>query len=100
MCDQIKFVVRRLAIPYLIIMASTLFPNVNSILSLIGGDICGVMLLILPVFFYNAAYVIRPSKKSRTFAMLVGYFVIGLTLPIGMCGLYQNMTKLMMPGEH
>jgi len=97
--ESLAFIVRRLSIPYAIVMASTLFPNVNSILSLIGGDICGVMLLILPVLFYKAAYVVRPSKKSRTLHMLVGYTLMAITIPIGMMGLYQNMTKLMGPEQ-
>ena len=93
--QKTKFVLVRLLIPYLIICLSTLFPDVNSILSLIGGDICGVLLIVLPVFFYRAAYVERPSKKSRIIQMLVGIFIVVCTLPIGVIGFYQNLRHLL-----
>ena len=47
------FYVRRLAIPFLIVSLSTLFPNVNLILSLLGGSVCGVFFIVMPVFFYR-----------------------------------------------
>lgn len=47
------FYVRRISIPFLIIAFSTLFPDVNMILSLLGGSICGVCFIVLPVFFYR-----------------------------------------------
>ena len=92
--DNFVFITRRLVIPYLIISLSTLFPNVNSILSLIGGDICGVLLIVLPVLFYRAAYIHRPSKKSRTLQSIIGIFIVCVTLPIGIIGIYQNMKAL------
>ena len=94
-CDGVIFTLRRLIVPYVIICLSTLFPDVNSILSLIGGDICGVLLIVLPIFFYRAAYIERPSKKSRVVAGLIGFGIVAITLPIGLIGIYQNVQALM-----
>jgi len=73
---------------------STLFPDINSILSLLGGDICGVLLIILPVFFYRAAYIDRPSKKSRILASLIGLLVVAIATPVGLIGVYLNLKSL------
>jgi len=62
--DQ-AFYLRRLIIPFAIIALSTCFPDVNVILSMLAGSFCGVLFIVLPVFFYRAAYVAKPSKKSR-----------------------------------
>ncbi len=56
------------------------------ILSLFAGSICGTILLILPVFFYRAAYITKPSKKDRSQNMILGYVVVVLSIPIGICG--------------
>ena len=52
-CTDFSFYFRRLSIPFGIIAMSTLFPDVNLILSLLGGSICGVCFIVLPVFFYR-----------------------------------------------
>ena len=49
----LMFYVRRLSIPFGIVAMSTLFPDVNLILSLLGGSICGVCFIVMPVFFYR-----------------------------------------------
>ena len=53
-CEQdAAFYIRRLTIPFAIIAMSTMFPDVNLILSLLGGSICGVFFIIMPVLFYR-----------------------------------------------
>ena len=47
------FYVRRISIPFVIIAMSSIFPDVNLILSLVAGSVCGVCFLVLPVFFYR-----------------------------------------------
>ena len=76
---------------------STLFPDINSILSLIGGDICGVLLIVLPVLFYRAAYIERPSKKSRIIPSLIGTIIMMIAIPVGLLGIYQNVNALIHP---
>lgn len=99
-CENLTFYVRRLAIPFGIIGLSTLFPNVNMILSLLAGDVCGVCLIVLPILFYRSAYIQRPSKKSRSLQIALGYLIILLTIPIGMTGIYLNMRQLLFGGQH
>ena len=89
------FYVRRLVIPFVIISLSTFFPNVNMILSLLGGSICGVCFIVMPVFFYKAAYVTRPSKKNRCCQVWLGNLIVAITLPIGILGVYLNLAKMM-----
>ena len=76
---------------------SSLFPNVNIILSLLGGSICGVVFIVMPVFFYKQAYITRPSKKSRVFQNTLGNVIVGVTIPIGLLGIYMNVSKMMLP---
>ena len=83
----------------MIIALSTLFPNVNLILSLIGGSICGVVFIVMPVFFYKAAYITRPSKKNRCVQNCLGNLIIAVTVPIGIMGVYLNLCKMMEPAE-
>ena len=52
-CSNMVFYIRRLSIPFCIVALSTIFPDVNLILSLLGGSICGVCFIIMPVFFYR-----------------------------------------------
>jgi len=92
------FYVRRLTIPFTIMVLSTLFPDVNTILSLVAGSICGVLLLVLPVFFYRAAYIEKPSKKNRYCTVMLGYLLVALTVPLGILGVYSNV-KIMMGGS-
>jgi len=92
------FYVRRLSIPFTIMFISTLFPDVNTILSLVAGSICGVFLIILPIFFYRAAYIERPSKKNRTCTVMLGYLLVACTIPLGILGVYSNV-KIMMGGS-
>lgn len=93
--SDIMFYVRRISIPYLIIAFSTLFPDVNMILSLLGGSVCGVCFIVLPVFFYRQAYIARPSKKDRRVALLFGWLIVIVTVPIGVVGVYLNLQKMM-----
>ena len=85
------FYFRRLTIPFIIIALSTLFPDVNLILSLLGGSICGVCFIVMPVFFYRAAYITRPSKKNRWCQIVIGNFIVAVTIPIGIMGVYMNL---------
>ena len=85
------FYVRRLAIPFLIVSLSTLFPNVNLILSLLGGSVCGIFFIVMPVFFYRAAYIARPSRKSRWLQVILGHLIVLVTIPIGVIGVFLNV---------
>ena len=76
---------------------STLFPDVNLILSLLGGSICGVCFIILPVFFYRQAYQARPSKKNRCLQIWIGNIIVAIALPIGILGVAMNVSKMMHP---
>lgn len=91
--------IKRLATPAVIMLTSTLFPDVNTLLSLVAGSICGVLLIVLPVFFYRAAYIDKPSKKNRTFTVAAGYLLVTLTLPLGMIGVYTNIKHMMAAPE-
>lgn len=93
-----SFYVRRLSIPFAIVVISCIFPDVNTLLSLVAGSICGVFLIVLPIFFYRAAYIEKPSKKNRTCTVLLGYLLVALTLPLGIIGVYSNI-KIMMGAE-
>jgi len=93
-CD-LAFYFRRLSIPFAIMVASTLFPDVNTLLSLVAGSICGILLIVLPVFFYRAAYIDKPSKKSRTCTVLLGYLLVACALPVGILGVYTNIRDIM-----
>lgn len=86
---------RRLGIPFSILAVSTLFPDVNTLLSLVAGSICGVLLIILPVIFYRGAYIDRPSKKNRTCTIMMGYLLVALTLPLMFIGVYTNVHNIM-----
>ena len=76
-------------------MLSTLFPDVNTILSLVAGSICGVLLIVLPVAFYRAAYIDKPSKKNRGCTIAAGYFLVACTLPLGIIGVYTNIQHIL-----
>ena len=89
------FYVRRVTIPIAIIAFSTFFPDVNLILSLLGGSICGVCFIVLPVLFYRQAYIVKPSKKDRRFHICLGYLIVLITVPIGVIGVYFNLLKMM-----
>ena len=91
------FYVRRLTIPFLIISLSTLFPNVNLILSLLGGSVCGVFFIVMPVFFYRQAYIARPSRKSRWLQSLLGHLIVLVTIPIGVIGVVKNVQRMLEP---
>jgi len=95
---NMSFYVRRLSIPFAIVVISCIFPDVNTLLSLVAGSICGVFLIVLPIFFYRAAYIEKPSKKNRTCTVLLGYLLVALTLPLGIIGVYSNI-KIMMGAE-
>ena len=68
-------------------------------LSLVAGSICGVLLIVLPVFFYHAAYIDRPSKKNRSCTVMLGYLLVALMLPLGFLGVYTNVRDIMSAGE-
>lgn len=72
-----------------------MFPDVNTLLSLVAGSICGVLLIVLPVVFYRGAYLDRPSKKNRTCTILMGNLLVALTLPLMFIGVYVNMKKIL-----
>jgi len=80
------FVAVRLGLPVFIVCVSTLFPDINILLSFLAGSICGTILLILPVVFYRKAYIERPSKKDRTWTMRFGYLLIATAIVIGIFG--------------
>ena len=88
------FCARRLSIPFAIIALSTLFPDVNIILSLLGGSICGVCFIVMPVLFYKQAYVTRPSKKNRWLEILLGNLILCVAIPIGILGVYMNIEQM------
>ena len=94
-----SFYVKRLVIPFVILMIASLFPDINTILSLVAGSICGVLLIVLPVFFYRGAYIDKPSKKDRTCTIIFGYLIVLIALPIGAFGVYHNI-KVMMGKGH
>ena len=93
------FYVRRLAIPFIIIALSTFFPNVNIVLSLLGGSVCGVFFIVMPVFFYRQAYIARPSRKSRWMQVILGNLIVFVTIPIGIIGVIKNVQR-MLESEH
>lgn len=99
---DLAFYFRRLSIPLAIIAMSTLFPDVNMILSLLGGSICGVCFIVMPVFFYRQAYLVRPSKKNRCCQIWLGNLIVAIALPIGFLGVALNVQKMMHPtaAEH
>ena len=89
------FYVRRLSVPFGIIALSTVFPNVNFILSLFGGSICGVCFIVMPVLFYRQAFlVVRPSKKDRRVQLCLGYMILAVALPVGILGVYANLKTM------
>ena len=94
-CSNLIFCIRRLSIPFAIIALSTLFPDVNMILSLIGGSICGVCFIVMPVLFYKRAYITRPSKKNRWIQNLLGNLILCIAIPIGILGVYTNIEQMM-----
>ena len=87
--------VRRVCTVMFILALSVIFPDINVVLSLFAGSICGTLLFILPVFFYHAAYVNRPSKKDRTLPLRVGYALVAIALPIGILGVIQNFSEIL-----
>ena len=93
-CSNLIFYVRRLSIPFAIIAMSSLFPDVNLILSLFGGSICGVCFIVMPVLFYKRAYVTRPSKKNRWLEVLLGNLILCIAIPIGILGIYMNVEMM------
>jgi len=95
-----SFYARRLIIPFAILVIACMFPDINTILSLVAGSICGVLLIVLPIFFYRAAYIKgkKPSKKNRTCTIFMGYLLVACTIPLGILGVYSNL-KIMMGSE-
>ena len=69
-----------------VLVLTIMLPDINTVLSLITGSICGSLLFILPVFFYRAAYFTRPSKKDRTMKLYMGYALVVVVIPIGIMG--------------
>ena len=65
---------------------TVIFPDINVVLSLFTGSICGTILFILPVIFYRAAFILRPSKKDRSCELWMGYVVALISIPIGILG--------------
>ena len=94
-----SFYVKRLTIPFVILMIASMFPDINTILSLVAGSICGVLLIVLPIFFYRGAYIDKPRKKDRTCTILLGYLIVLVTLPIGAFGVYTNIKQMMGSGH-
>ena len=66
----------------------------NIILSLLGGSICGVCFIVMPVLFYKRAYVTRPSKKNRWLEILLGNLILCVAIPIGILGVYTNIEMM------
>ena len=90
-----NFIVKRVSIPFAIVSLSTLFPAINIVLSLFAGIICGVALFVLPVLFYKAAYVYRPSRKERTFWIVIGNALLIICIPIFMFGVIYNVEEIL-----
>ena len=74
---------------------STIFPNVNFILSLFGGSICGVCFIVMPVLFYRQAYIAKPSKKNRRCQICIGYMILAVAIPVGIFGVYANLKEML-----
>jgi len=88
-------VIKRVSIPFAIVSLSTLFPAINVVLSLFAGIICGVALFVLPVLFYKAAYIYRPSRKSRVYTTLIGNALLIICIPIFMFGVVYNVQEIL-----
>lgn len=84
--ESLAFFGRRMAILMGILAISSFFPNINTVLSLFGGSICGVIVLILPIAFYKAAYINRPSKKDRRCLVYTGYLIAVICVVLGVLG--------------
>lgn len=89
------FYARRLAVVAAILLLSFALNDINLILSLISGSICGTLLFILPVAFYRKAYIERPSKKERRLVLALAYASAVAALAMGGCGVYQNVSLIM-----
>ena len=87
--------IKRVSIPFAIVSLSTLFPAINVVLSLFAGIICGVALFVLPVLFYKAAYIYRPSRKSRVYTTLIGNALLIICIPIFMFGVVYNVQEIL-----
>lgn len=70
----------------LVFVLTIIFPDINVVLSLFTGSICGTLAFALPVFFHRQAYLSIPSKKDRQKEYWLGYFVLAVTIPIGILG--------------
>ena len=62
----LRFYAQRIFFVFAVLGLTVVFPDINIVLSLFTGSICGSLLFILPVFFYRQAYFVKPSKKDRT----------------------------------
>jgi len=85
----------RTGIPLFIVFMSAILPDVNLLLSLVTGSICGTIILGLPIVFYRKAYISKPSKKDRTRIMMFGYFILVSAIVIGVLGTCQNIVFLL-----
>jgi len=85
-----------MGIPFALVASSLLFPSINSVLTLITGSICGVILLILPPIFYMKAYKNRPptEEKDNRMKFLLASILIGCAVPIGLFGFYTSLYQL------
>ena len=87
-----RFYGQRILIVQCVLVLTVLFPDINVVLSLFTGSICGTILLVLPVVFYRAAYIENPSKKDRSWTLYWGYLSCCVAVPIGVCGVVQNLS--------
>jgi hypothetical protein len=78
---------QRVALVQTVLVLTIIFPDINLVLSLFTGSICGTLYFVLPVFFHRQAYISIPSKKDRTMEFVLGYLVVGLAVPIGIMGI-------------
>lgn len=83
-----------MAAAFVLLGLSVVFDDIQLILSLVAGSICGTIIFILPIFFYREAYIKRPSKKNRSCLMYMGYASAVLILIIGCCGIYANIKSM------
>jgi amino acid permease len=53
MSSNFIYILRRIIVVVFIWVLSVLLPDINVVLSLFAGSICGTLLFVLPVFFYR-----------------------------------------------
>jgi len=86
---------RRFFIVMLIYACSIVLNDINVVLSLFAGSICGTLLFVLPVVFYRHAYLTNPSKRDRGKTLKAAYVMAVFAVIVGLLGVWQNISKLL-----